>query len=366
MKTLPLVVDGGMGATLPPRAVRSAAQRCRELDAVRGIAAMLVVFFHYTVRYGDLFGDLAAPFHATYGFLGVQVFFGVSGFVILMTLERCRTPLDFVRARALRLYPAYWTALLITFVVLLVFPLPGRTPGWWQGAVNLTMLQAFVNVPHIDGAYWSLEVELVFYAWMLAIFATGWMRNVRWWIVLWLALSIGILVAARLLHRSVPTLADRYLLVEYSAYFSIGAAAYLDFRAMRIDRTTWALFALALAAAWLSAGLQGLLVAAAMVLLFSLIVLRRAALLNTPLLVFLGTVSYPLYLLHQNIGYVIINRLRDHGFEYGWAVAIAFGVSLAAAAALTFGVERPVQRRVHLWLKRRSSGGPPLDAARPT
>ncbi len=341
-------------------------QRSRELDAVRGMAALLVVLFHYTVRYGDLFGDSAAPFHATYGFLGVHVFFGVSGFVILMTLERCRTPWDFVHARALRLYPAYWTALLLTFAVLLAFPLQGRTPDWQQGLVNLTMLQAFVNVPHIDGAYWSLEVELVFYAWMLAVFVAGWMKHARWLIVLWLALSLGILVAARLLHRSVPTLADRYLLVEYSAFFGIGAAAYLDFRGMRVTRGTWGLFALATATAWLSTGLQGLLVAAAMVLLFSLIVWRKAALLSTPLLVFLGTVSYPLYLLHQNIGYVIIQRMRSHGFAYGSAILIAFGVSLAVATAVTFGVERPVQRRVRLWRERRLSRGRALDAARPS
>ena len=102
-----------------------------------------------------------------------------------------------------------------------------------------------------------------------------------------------------------------------------------------------------------------------MVLLFSLIVWRKAALLNTPLLVFLGTVSYPLYLLHQNIGYVIIQRMRNHGFAYGWAILLAFGVSLAVATAVTFGIERPVQRRVRLWRERRLSRGRPLDVARP-
>jgi len=334
----------------PPRtAAGHQAQRSRELDAVRGIAAMMVVMFHYTVRYGALWGDPAAPFHATFGYLGVQVFFGVSGFVILMTLERCRTASDFVLARASRLFPAYWVAVLATFAVLLAFPLPDRVPSWRQGLVNLTMLQAFVSVPHVDGVYWSLEVELVFYAWMLALFAAGWMRHARALMALWLALSIATLLAALVAHRGVPMLASRYLLVDYSAFFSIGAAAYLDFRDRRIAPPTWGLFALAAVAGWLAGGLPGLAVAAGMVLLFALLVRRKAGLLNLSPLVFLGTVSYPLYLLHQNIGYVILRNLRAQGVDYGWALALACVVTLAAATALTFGLERPAQRRLRAW-----------------
>jgi len=340
-------------------------QRSRELDAVRGIAALMVVLFHYTVRYAALWGDPGAPFHATFGYLGVQVFFGVSGFVILMTLERSRTAADFVIARASRLFPAYWVALLVTFAVLLAFPLPDRVPSWRQGLVNMTMLQAFVNVPHVDGVYWSLEVELVFYAWMLAIFAAGWMRHARALMALWLALSIATLLAALLLHRGVPTLASRYLLVEYSAFFCIGAAAYLDFRTRRIARHSWGLFALAGVAAWLAGGLPGLLVAAAMVLLFALLVWRKAGLLNAAPLVFLGTISYPLYLLHQNIGYVILRNLRAQGVDYGWALALACAVSLGAATALTFGVERPAQRRLRAWRENRRSRAGRIEGARP-
>jgi peptidoglycan/LPS O-acetylase OafA/YrhL len=352
-------------AARPRAAAGGHAQRSRELDAVRGIAAMMVVMFHYTVRYGALWGDLAAPFHATFGYLGVQVFFGVSGFVILMTLERCRTASDFVIARASRLFPAYWVALLATFAVLLAFPLPDRVLSWREGLVNLTMLQAFVNVPHVDGVYWSLEVELVFYAWMLAIFAAGWMRHARALMALWLALSIATLLAALLLHRAVPTLASRYLLVDYSAFFSIGAAAYLDFRDRRVAPSTWGLFALAAVAAWLAGGLPGLVVAAAMVLLFALLVWRKAGLLNFAPLVFLGTVSYPLYLLHQNIGYVILRNLRAQGVDYGWALALACVVTLAGATALTFGVERPAQRRLRAWRESRRSRAGQIDSARP-
>ncbi len=325
----------------------------------------MVVLFHYTTRYGELFGDLRAPFHVAFGFLGVHVFFGVSGFVILMTLERCRTASDFVIARALRLYPAYWMALLATSAVLLAFPLQGNAPAWHQVLINMTMLQAFVHVPHVDGAYWSLEAELVFYGWMLVVFVAGWMRHARALAALWLGVSMATLIAASLLHCPVPTLASRYLLVEYSAFFVIGAAAYLDFRERRLTAPTCALFVLATCTAWLSIGLPGLLIAAAMVLVFSLLVWRRAGFLNAPLLVFLGTISYPLYLLHQNIGYVIIRGVLARGYDYGWALLMALCVSIAAATALSFGVERPAQRRFRAWRDNRARAGAQIDAATP-
>jgi peptidoglycan/LPS O-acetylase OafA/YrhL len=333
----------------------TASGRSRELDAVRGIAATMVLLFHYTVRYGELFSDHAAPFRVDHGFFGVELFFGVSGFVILMTLERCRTTMDFVVARGLRLYPAYWAAVAVTFAVVSLFPLAGRTSSWRQALVNLTMLQEFVGVPHVDGVYWCLEVELVFYAWMVAVLATGQLHRARTLVASWLLVSIAAMLGALALGRPSPALANRLLLVVHSAFFAIGAASFLDFRAARVSPATWCIYALALVAAWLGTGRQGLVVALLMVLLFTLLVWRKAKFLDQRVLVFLGTISYPLYLLHQNIGYVIIHALRAHAVGYGAAMLCAMAVSLAAATALTFGVERPLRRRFLAWRQQRQA-----------
>jgi peptidoglycan/LPS O-acetylase OafA/YrhL len=249
----------------------------------------------------------------------------------------------------------------VTFAVLSLFPLAGRTPAWPQALVNLTMLQEFVGVPHVDGVYWSLEVELVFYAWMLVVFAAGLMHRARVLVAAWVLVSIAAMIAAHALGRPVPALANRLLLVEHSAFFAIGAAAFLDFRASRVSRGTFQIFALALVAAWLGNGARGFVVGLVMVLLFSLLVWRRAKFLDQRVLVFLGTVSYPLYLLHQNIGYVIIHALRLRSVGYGAAMVCAGLVSLGAATLLTFGVERPVQRRFRSWRQRRQA----LHSARP-
>jgi peptidoglycan/LPS O-acetylase OafA/YrhL len=329
--------------------------RLRELDALRGIATVLVLLFHYTVRYQQLFGDTPPALRFTHGGLGVQLFFGISGFVILMTLERCQTAGEFVLARFSRLYPTYWAAALFTFAVLSLFPLPGRTVTWPQLLINLSMLQEFVHVPSVDGAYWSLAVELAFYAMALAAFMTGELRHGHTLLVGWVSLAIAAGIISKSYGRPLPTLATELLLLPYAPFFAIGAAAYIDFFRHRLSRATLVVFAAAPLAAALNGGPIEALTALAMDVLFALLVHRRAGFLDTRLLVSLGTISYPLYLVHQNLGYVVLRALRASGCGYTLAVSAAAVLSLAAASTLTFGVERPAMRALRSWRRRRAA-----------
>src|SRR3954471_5447882 len=102
----------------------AAAARLVELDALRGVAVLLVVAFHYTARFAEAYpaAGAGAP-DFSFGAYGVHLFFIISGFVIIMTVDRSERAADFVVARFSRLFPAYWTAILITSAVLW---LPGR------------------------------------------------------------------------------------------------------------------------------------------------------------------------------------------------------------------------------------------------
>lgn len=319
-------------------------ERYRELDAIRGLAACAVVLFHFTVRYFELFPGPSPPFSARFGSFGVEVFFGISGFVILMTLERTRTAKAFLVSRLSRLYPAYWVCVAITFTVTQLYPLGSRSVTAKQALVNLTMWQEVFHVPHVDGVYWSLQIELIFYVLMILVLSAGWLRHARWLLIAWLVLSILCQGVSRGFDRPVPYLLERYLLLAHCGYFVIGAAAYLDFRLRRVSPMTWASFALALTSVALWSGVSGLVVTAGMVVLFTLLVQRRAALLDNRILVFLGTISYPLYLLHQNIGYVLIELLRARGFGVGTAIVGAIVAALVLGTLVTFFVERPALR----------------------
>ncbi|MCM2335320.1 MAG: acyltransferase family protein, partial [Pseudomonas sp.] len=107
--------------------MQSSTGRVVELDALRGLAALAVVAFHYTTHYQAQVGH-AQPlgFGFPFGNYGVHLFFLISGFVIFMTLERTRSPLDFVVSRFSRLFPAYWAAMAVTAAVVYTVGLPGQ------------------------------------------------------------------------------------------------------------------------------------------------------------------------------------------------------------------------------------------------
>src|SRR5438105_3648135 len=121
-------------------------RRFQELDGLRGLAALSIVLFHYLSRYDQIYtprGDV--PFGFSYGANGVALFFVISGFVIFMTLKRCKTALDFLVSRFSRLFPAYWAAALLTYAVGSVSPLPEQHYTITQLLFNGTMLQGFMN-----------------------------------------------------------------------------------------------------------------------------------------------------------------------------------------------------------------------------
>ncbi|GMA87194.1 hypothetical protein GCM10025868_24440 [Angustibacter aerolatus] len=113
----PEVLDDGTRRVRPPRLAA--------LDGLRFVAALAVVLYHFTgirsTHWGTTdptpFGPLSAV--TRYGFLGVPLFFFISGFVILMTAWGRDVP-HFAASRVGRLFPAYWAGVLLTGALLLV------------------------------------------------------------------------------------------------------------------------------------------------------------------------------------------------------------------------------------------------------
>ncbi|MEV7590971.1 acyltransferase [Streptomyces sp. NPDC089922] len=141
--------------------------RLAALDGVRVLAAFSVLFYHYAAlesAWGEPTSGVFPLAHAmaVYGWLGVEIFFLVSGFVICMSAWG-RSVGDFAVSRVSRLFPAYWVAVVFTSLVLFTWPEVRRVGSLSDVMVNLSMLQGGVGVPHIDDAYWTLFVELKFY-----------------------------------------------------------------------------------------------------------------------------------------------------------------------------------------------------------
>src|SRR5215472_15889611 len=203
----------------------SEAYRIRGLDGLRGIAAVSVLLFHYTVVYGQLIGPIGPlPFAATYGRHGEDLFFIISGFVILMTVENTPSLANFIVSRFARLFPAFWAAVALTSCALTIHPLLPTfwSPGVGTIAANLTMMPVLFHAHLIDGAYWSLFYELIFYAGMGLI---CWFR-VPHRIELICLIWIVIFATVRWLEPELGWRTRQILLVHYGHLFIIGICIY--------------------------------------------------------------------------------------------------------------------------------------------
>ena len=340
--------------------------RVNEIDLLRFLAALAVVFYHYAFR-GASAGGLSAMSYpaiapvAQYGFLGVHLFFMISGFVILMTASRGGMA-DFAISRAVRLYPALWVCCTLTFVATLAIGAPRFSASAGQYFANLTLLGGFFNVRPMDGVYWSLFVELRFYALTLAILALGRIHHSQRLLAVWLLVSA--------LLQAMPDSKLAYLLIaDYSAFFIGGAACYLIWSA-GASRGRLAL----LAGAWLLALVQAIREAAGLGLRFAMtfeplavasavtaffgvllaIALHRSGWFGRQRWLLAGALTYPLYLLHQNVGYMLFNRYAPVVERHllFWGVIL---LALTAAYAVHRLVERPLAARLRSSLTRLTS-----------
>jgi len=331
-------------------------ERYYEIDLLRFLAALSVVLYHYTFRgfaADDMsplaFPELGAVFR--YSYLGVNLFFIISGFVILLTALN-RDARGFVESRVIRLFPAYWFCVSLTFVVTLAFGAPRFSVSVPQYLANLTMVHELFGIASIDGVYWTLLVELKFYflVWILVLLRQ--IHHAQWYLGVWLVLS----VALHVLHA--PKWLSAAFIPGYS-YFFIAGALFLLIRlhgpsvarlAMLVASYLLAIrFAIAESrgvATYYRAELEPSVVVVLVTLffvVFTAIAFRRSAWLNRPRFLVLGVLTYPLYLLHQHLGFITFGQLQGWIDKY-WLLAGTITGMLLLSYLMHRYVEIPVGR----------------------
>ena len=347
---------------LPSRRTRLA-DRYDQVDVLRGLAALCVVVSHYSSHSVKFFG--AAPFHldTIYGYYAVELFFVISGFVIALTLGRSGTWRDFAVSRATRLYPVYWVSLTLMVVVeRLVF----GHPIWIGGYLaNLTMVQEFLGVANLDNVYWSLTVELAFYTTIGAVFATGFWRHIELVAAFWLATACLWSLLDEQLGFPLPALVHRQLVLAHVPFFIAGIAFYrIQARGISWARGGLLLGALA-AVGWMEAlplspdaadaALTRMGVTALLFVLFGLAITGQLRFAVSPVTLWLGSISYALYLSHRNLGYSTMFRLHEAGVPVWINLITVLAGALTLATLLTYLVERPAQRALRQWYRSRTA-----------
>jgi peptidoglycan/LPS O-acetylase OafA/YrhL len=341
------------------------------LDLLRLAAALAVVFFHYFFRGAAAEGALAegypavAPF-ALYGYLGVNLFFLISGFVIAWSAEG-RGWQEFAIARFVRLYPGYLLCMTITFGIVTAFGAPLFSTSLAEYLANLPMFAPALGRPFMDGVYWSILLELVFYGWVTLALVVGVFQKWKLGLIfVWLAISASN-------EFFIDSRAARLLFItEFGPFFAAGVLVHhIHAHGRSLPALLLLGVAFVLSCSTLSVTQQWMmneygiavshpnLVIANIVMHALLIgaILLRSEVRPSALTLALGGLTYPLYLLHQKIGYIAINAAAPLAGK--WIAAIGcVALMVLISWAIWRYFERPAQRWAKAWI------GRALDTAR--
>jgi len=324
-------------------------ERLYEIDVLRFFAAIAVAIFHYTFA-GNALGSMDQPafldlsIFTRYGYLGVDLFFIISGFVITMSAERAASPQHFLTSRFIRLYPAFFVAVLLTAAARTFFGGENDDLTISTLFLNLGMLpgvfESWNDIEFVDGVYWSLMAEIKFYFLILIVLILRQQKHLQWLMLGWLAATL-----ASDQIEFTPWL-DEFLLLEWSPYFIAGAMFYQIYAKglsairiisiavclyLSIKYATWRLYELnELYSEEFSAQYTSFIVIG-LYLIFVLLVSDMLKAFRHPKLLLLGGLTYPLYLIHQEIGYILFNQTQYLEQPFVQLAIISTGIIMASA-----------------------------------
>ena len=335
-----------------------AKQRFAAVDLLRILAAAAVVVFHHLYYYPNHAASFARGLQAgaSYGYLGVQLFFMISGYVITQSAMG-RTRGQFAFARFVRLWPAFVICLGMTTAAQ---HLTAHAPDTRVVLGNLTMLPRLFGIPYVDHVYWSLMYEIFFYGAvaMLLVGSGDFFQRLRVFTAVWLVLGFGGLAV------EVPKLHAPYFAVGISVFLVRNAGNTIgDHALLAVSLAIAFVFtviqgygmgdaAFSAAPSTLSAEfenrirpqpwLSGVIVMAGAGALYASTIVKTGPRLSRVALA-LGGISYPLYLLHGSFGSILIDLAPTD------TIPLSILLVMSAITAICYGVwriELPICRRL--------------------
>jgi peptidoglycan/LPS O-acetylase OafA/YrhL len=356
------------------------------LDLIRFFAAVLVMFHHYGWRPWAEHYAFETNYHylapyTWFGFIGVQIFFVLSGLVIAYSAEKA-TASSFAKSRFIRLYPAAWICSTVTLAVVFltghIHMQLGGEPFTHHLAINwFNTLILNPLGPWIDGAYWTLGIELGFYVLIFALLATGRFKLLGTCITLFGAASTAICLyviavfhvfasptlfqiklANALQHREII----KVVLLQNGSFFALGVLLWLcffhRFTIMRVLGLAFATFG-CIAEIYVHTNWNGremalytwyppLIIWCVAVIAIAASVRYNAAIHNAlgqrgaRVARRLGVVTYPLYLVHQVAGYAVIMTLKPHMPDIA-CMLLTMLLAISTAYGINRFLEEPLQ-----------------------
>jgi len=349
-------------------------QRVYELDIFRFIAMLMVLFYHYAARRhnfnltNELYNFGLFTEIIRYGYLGVNLFFIISGFVIL-TSATDKSTKDFFTARVIRLYPTFWICCLLSTLVLLTFGYPVDTTSQShvinieRVLINLTLLPGYLGQDVIDIVYWSLHVEIKFYFLIAFLIVCQQVKNIERWLWIWILITGALFYfpEGNILFKILKTVS----IFPYSPYFIAGMMFYLirhhGFNTSRIIAIIICSYLAMLQVDHQTRiylhNASDLEIITTQIIVFSfflVFLLLSAGWLQVKKNVFifyLGALTYPMYLLHNLIGKIAYDRLIVYVNKY-IVLGLIFIIMIGLSLIIVLVVEKWLGRSLKILLTR--------------
>lgn len=283
-------------------------QRYEELDAIRGIAAFSVVMMHFIMATGT--DSIVFKLGSTL----IDTFFILSGFVIFYSLESIQNYKEFIANRLSRLYPTYWACVTVTFLLVIFIALLKRNfseVSIVQYIGNLTMFQYYLKIPDLDGPYWTMIVEMLFYIVMLLLY---YFKLLKYLDTIFLSISI-LLVSGIYLGANKHLLSSTFYwipLLQFLPLFHAGIIFYKIITKQEKPLKSYMLLLLCLLCQIFLYNYSGrsnmyanfnenAIMLVVYFILFILFVHHKLGFMVNRVSLYLGKISYALYLTHQKI-----------------------------------------------------------------
>lgn len=325
------------------------------LDYFRGFSALAVMLYHYATRYDMLFGHVGEyPIMVRYGSYGVLVFFLLSGYLTFSRESSINTR-TFLQKRFLRLYPSYWIALTFTAMLTWVY-LPELSVSLKDFLLNFTMVQMYLGAKHVDGAYWTLACELFFYVfvWLICVSRIDSKKAICGWFVLQTGILLLPDVGAFAMVKKFNDLLYFHCFMA-GGLISLIEREFQNREKLRSENVCNLVIYSVLCIFFVSQQFIAHEAASGFFMIIATGLLGLAVWLydkgySLPLggaiilkpIAWFAAISYPFYLLHQNIGYIIIKRMESVGMTNEIYLVSPFLIVLGLAYLLHRYVEKPL------------------------
>ena len=323
----------------------------KQVQVLRFVFCCLIVLYHFTCRYSDIYSNSSfyAPVFKYNSLIGLFGFLVLSGFFAVN--NNTQTGFKFLVRRVSSLYPPYLIAITLIFVIQLTGYLgEERSVSFVQYLLNIPFLNVLLRTGYVDGAHWYVFVSLMFFGWVFILRALKINNNtIFWYILSFCIIMFGIFVTV-FDYQIVISIGNYF---DYFVYFCLGIIInYTLNKKMDFKCIVCFYFSSIVYLCLTKSRIELTLLFFTCTIVVAALFERIKFLEYLHPFIYIGNYSYFIYLIHQNIGYILMNVfLKNSSLEPWLIIAITFVFVFAFGIAFGFiykSLQKAVSHRLSL------------------